>query len=48
VIPIEFYLKELHYLQDSKRRPMKIIDPEKQLLQPVISLRFFEQFSPYG
>jgi len=26
---IEFYLKELHYLQDSKRRPMKIIDPEK-------------------
>ena len=22
--------------------------PEKQLLQPAISLRFFEQFSPYG
>jgi hypothetical protein len=26
---IEFYLKELHYLEDSKKRPMKIIDPEK-------------------
>jgi hypothetical protein len=26
---IEFYLKELHYLEDSKKRPMKISDPEK-------------------
>jgi hypothetical protein len=26
---IEFYLKEQHYLEDSKKRPMKIIDPGK-------------------
>jgi hypothetical protein len=26
---IEFYLKERHYLEDSKKRPMKIIDPGK-------------------
>jgi hypothetical protein len=26
---IEFYLKEQHYLEDSKKQPMKIIDPEK-------------------
>ena len=26
---IEFYLKELHYLEDSRKRPMKIIDPGK-------------------
>jgi hypothetical protein len=26
---IEFYLKERHYLEDSKKRPMKVIDPEK-------------------
>jgi hypothetical protein len=26
---IGFYLKELHYLEDSKRRPMKVSDPEK-------------------
>jgi hypothetical protein len=26
---IEFYLKELHYLEDSKRRPIKVSDPEK-------------------
>jgi hypothetical protein len=26
---IEFYLKELHYLEDSKKRPVKISDPEK-------------------
>jgi hypothetical protein len=26
---IEFYLKELHYLEDSKKRPMKVTDPGK-------------------
>jgi hypothetical protein len=26
---IEFYLKELRYLEDSKRRPAKVSDPEK-------------------
>jgi hypothetical protein len=26
---IEFYLKELHYLEDSKKRPLKVSDPEK-------------------
>ena len=26
---IEFYLKERHYLEDSKRRPMKVSDPGK-------------------
>jgi hypothetical protein len=26
---IEFYLKELHYLEDSKRRPVEVSDPEK-------------------
>ena len=26
---IEFYLKEQHYLEDSKRRPMKVRDYEK-------------------
>ncbi|MDZ4346913.1 MAG: hypothetical protein U1E51_31255 [Candidatus Binatia bacterium] len=26
---IEFYLKEVHYLGDSKKRPMKISDPVK-------------------
>jgi hypothetical protein len=26
---IEFYLKELNYLEDSKKRVMKIIDPGK-------------------
>jgi len=26
---IEFYVKELHYLEDSKRRPVKVSDPEK-------------------
>ena len=26
---IEFYLKELHYLEDSKNRPMKVRDHEK-------------------
>ena len=26
---IEFYLKELHYLDDSKRRPAKVSDREK-------------------
>ena len=29
---IEFYLKERHYLEDSKKRPMKIIDPEKTVI----------------
>lgn len=26
---IEFYLKELHYLEDSQRRPVKVSDHEK-------------------
>jgi hypothetical protein len=26
---IEFYLKEAHYLEDSKKRPVKVSDPEK-------------------
>lgn len=29
---IEFYLKEQHYLEDSKKRPMKIIDPGKTVI----------------
>ena len=29
---IEFYLKELHYLEDSKRRPMKVSDHEKMAI----------------
>src|SRR5262245_12998648 len=45
---IEFYLKEQHYLEDSKKRQMKVMTSEKQLLQPAISLRFFEQFLAYG
>jgi hypothetical protein len=29
---IEFYLKEQHYLEDSKRRPMKVSEPEKMAI----------------
>jgi hypothetical protein len=29
---IESYLKERHYLEDSKRRPMKVSDPEKMAI----------------
>jgi hypothetical protein len=34
---MEFYLKELHYLEDTKRRPMKVSDHEK----PAIPTREF-------
>jgi hypothetical protein len=29
---IEFYLKERHYLEDSKKRPMKVSEPEKMAI----------------
>jgi hypothetical protein len=31
---IEFYLKELHYLEDSKKRPMTVRDTEKSPIRP--------------
>jgi hypothetical protein len=38
---IEFYLKEEHYLEDSKKRPTKVSDPEK----PAIPIReLIEEF----
>jgi hypothetical protein len=45
---IEFYLKELRYLEDSKRQPVKVSDHEKKLSRPANSLENFEQFSPYA
>ena len=38
---IEFYLKELHYLEDSKKRPMKVSDLGKT---PITARDFIEVF----
>jgi hypothetical protein len=38
---IEFYLKEQHYLEDSKKRPMKVRDLEKTV---VVARGFIDVF----
>jgi hypothetical protein len=38
---IEFYLKEQHYLEDSKKRPMKVSEPEKM---PIPTREFIGEF----
>jgi hypothetical protein len=45
---IEFYLKEQHYLEDSKKRQMKVSDLGKTAIAARDFIEVFEQFSPYG
>jgi hypothetical protein len=43
---IEFYLKEQHYLEDSKKRPMKVSDLGKTAIAARDFIEVFEQILP--